>query len=137
MPTFTRFNQFIEDVFKKKHDFSADTFKYLLTNTAPSLGNTVKTDITEIANGNGYTAGGTVLGGVTAEQVAGVLTVTANDVIIAAAGGSMAAWRYLAVFNDTSVGDLLVGYADRGSAITLGAGESETMDFTTGTMLTA
>lgn len=136
MPTFTKFHQFIEDVFKKKHDFSADSFKYILSNTAPSLANTVKGDITEIAGGNGYTAGGTALAGVTAEQVSGTLTVTADDVVVAAAGGSMAPWRYLVVFNDTSAGDLLVGYADRGSSIVLDAGESETMDFTTGAMFT-
>lgn len=136
MAAFTKFHQFIEDVFKKKHDFGADTFKYLLSNTAPSLANTVKTDITEIANGNGYTAGGTAMAGITAEQTNGTLEVTATDIVIAASGGAMAPWRYIVVFNDTSVGDLLVGYADRGLSVTLDAGESETIDFTTNKLFT-
>jgi hypothetical protein len=136
MPAFTKFNQFIEDVFKKKHDFSSDTFKLLLTNVAPSAANTVKADLTEITAGNGYTAGGFTLTGVTAEQVSGVLSVTAADVAVAAAGGSMAAWRYAVVYNDTAAGDLLVGYVDRGSSVVLGAGESETIDLTTGNLFT-
>jgi hypothetical protein len=135
MPAFTKVHQFIEDVFKAKHNFSADTFKLMLTNTAPSTATLQKSDITEIAAGNGYTAGGYTLTGVTAEQVAGVLSVTAADVAVTASGGSMAAWRYGVVYNDTVANDLVVGFVDRGSSVTLGAGESETIDLTTGNLI--
>ena len=58
MASFNKFNSFIEAVFEKKHDFSSDTFKLMLTNVAPVATNTQKSDLTEISAGSGYTAGG-------------------------------------------------------------------------------
>lgn len=127
MAAFNKFQQFVEDLAKKKHDLSSDTLKILLTNTAPVATNAVKADLTEIAAGNGYAAGGTAVTGVTAEQTTGTLTVTANDVVFTASGGSMAAWRYAVLYNDTAAGDPLIGWWDRGSAVTLAAGEFETL----------
>ena len=57
MATFNKFNAFVEAVAEGKHDLGADTLKMMLTNVAPVATNSVKTDLTEIAAGNGYTAG--------------------------------------------------------------------------------
>lgn len=136
MPNMTKFYQFVEDLAKKKHDLSNDTLKMMLSNVAPAQANTVKADITEIAAGNGYAAGGYTLAGVGAEQVAGVLSLTANDFDVTASGGAMAAWRYAVLYNDTAVNDPLIGFWDRGSSVVLGDGEAETLDLTTGNLLT-
>lgn len=135
MPTFTRFNSLSEQVAEKKIDFSSDTFKLLLSNTAPALTNTVKGDIAEIANGNGYTTGGLSVT-INTSRTGAVTTITATDKVIQASGGAMAAWRYAVIYDDTAILDDLIGYVDRGSSITLAAGESSTLDFATNAILT-
>lgn len=59
MAAFNKFNAFVEAVAEKVHNLGADTLKVMLTNVAPVATNSVKADLTEIAAGNGYTAGGT------------------------------------------------------------------------------
>ena len=61
MASFNKFNAFVADVANKVHNLGADTLKIMLSNTAPSASNAVKTDITEIAAGGDYTAGGGAL----------------------------------------------------------------------------
>ena len=56
--TLSKFNQFVQDVHNGVHNLGSHSLKIMLTNTAPAAGNAVKADITEIAAGNGYTAGG-------------------------------------------------------------------------------
>lgn len=129
----TKFNQLTEDWTKKVHNFSTDALKIMLTNVAPVAGNSVKADLTEIAAGNGYTAGGTALAGVSSEQVAGVLTLVGTDVVFTAVTGPMATWRYAVLYNDTPASPLdpLICFWDRGAAVTLAVGESETLDIGT------
>ena len=57
MANFNKFNAFVADVANKVHNLGSDTLKVLLTNTAPVATNAVKADLTEIAAGNGYSAG--------------------------------------------------------------------------------
>ena len=65
MAAFNKFNSFVEAVAEKTHNLGSDTLKVALTNSAPVATNTVFANITEIAAGNGYTAGGTRCGAVT------------------------------------------------------------------------
>ena len=71
MALYNKFNTFVADVNNKVHNFGSDTFKVILTNVAPVAANAVKADITEIAGGNGYAAGGASLTLVSSAQVAG------------------------------------------------------------------
>ena len=122
---FTKFNPFIEAVFEAKHDFSADTIKFYLTNEAPLTADAVKADIAEIAAGNGYTAGGYAITVTTSSQTGGTYTVAVNvDQTIAASGGNLPAARYAVAYNDTSVDKKLIGYWDYGSSFTVQDGES-------------
>jgi hypothetical protein len=68
--------------------------------------------------------------------VLGILTMTATDLVITATGGSMGAWRYPILYNDTHASDGLVCFWDRGSSVVLAAGESETLDLSSDTLLT-
>jgi hypothetical protein len=90
----------------------------------------VKADITEIAGGNGYTAGGHDTLNLTSRAGA-VTSIVGTDVVITAAGGTIGPFRYAILLNDTptSPADPLVGYWDYGSSITLQSGESFTVDF--------
>jgi hypothetical protein len=58
MASFNKFQPFVENLAEKVFNLGSDTLKVLLTNSAPSAANGVKTDLTEISAGNGYTAGG-------------------------------------------------------------------------------
>ena len=128
MSSFNKFNAFIEALGRKVHNLNADTLKILLTNTAPAATNAVKADITEIAAGNGYAAGGAAVGANAYAQTGGVAKLTGNDVVITAAGGSVGPFRYAVLYNSTATNAELIGYWDYGSSITLADGESLTVD---------
>lgn len=125
MTAFNKFNAFVEALAEKVHNLGADSLKVMLTNTAPVAGNSVKTDITEIAAGNGYTAGGNAATVSTSAQTAGTYKlVLADPTIWTAAGSSMATFRYAVLYNDTATNKELIGWWDYGSAITLAVGET-------------
>lgn len=129
MATYTKFLDFTEQFAKGVHDFDTHTFKLMLTNSAPVNTNTVKSDLTEISAGNGYTAGGTALGSVTVTETGGVTTFDAADVTFTASGGSMATFRYVVLYNDTAASDNLIAFWDNGSSVSLASGESFTVQF--------
>lgn len=128
MAAFNKFNTFARDLAQGIHDFSGHTFKIMLTNSAPSAANSIKTDLTEIAAGFGYSAGGPAVTMVLSLS-GGTAKVVATDKAITAAGGSIGPFRYVVLYNDTSVGDRLIGWADYGSARTLLDTETFTVDF--------
>lgn len=122
MATFYKFYSFVEAVYEKKHDFSADQFKILLTNTAPSLSWTQKSDVTgELTTGGGYTSGGTNITTTSCTQSSGLLTIIFEDVTFTGSGGGFGPFRYAIIFNETATNDLLVGYFDYQFGISVGA----------------
>jgi len=100
----------------------------MLTNSAPVATNTVKTDITEISAGNGYTAGGDDITNTWSES-SGTATLGATDVTFTASGGTIGPFRYAVIYNDTATSDNLVCWFDYGSSITLADTETFTVDF--------
>lgn len=103
----------------------------MLTNVVPVNTNTVFANLTEIAAGNGYTAGGTAPTISSSAQTTGTYKLTLADVVFTASVGSMAAFRYTDLYNDTptSPADPLIGWYDYGSSITLLVGETFTIDY--------
>lgn len=130
MATFNKFQDYVEQLNKGVHNWSSHTFKWLLTNSAPSASNTIKSDITEITAANGYPSGGMTCDSVVLSEAAGIAKVTIADEVLTAAGGSIGPFRYAVLYNDspTSPADPLVGWYDYGSALTLADGESLTID---------
>lgn len=128
--TFTTVDDLSEQIGKAIHNFSSHTFKIALTNSAPSASNTILTDITQISNGGGYTAGGYTLSGVSYSETSGTATLTHTDHVITATGGSIGPFRYIVYYNDTatSPADALIGWLDYGSALTLADTETLTID---------
>lgn len=130
MATFQKFNSFVEALAEKKHDLGADNLKVMLTNTAPAAANAVKTDITELTAGNGYTAGGNAAAVTTSAQTGGTYKLVLGDPATwTAAGGSVGPFRYAVLYNDTAANKELIGFWDYGSNVTLAAGESFAVDF--------
>ena len=128
MATFNKFNSFVEALAEKVHNLGADTLKVMLTNSAPVATNTVKANLTEIAAGNGYTAGGHTITVSSSSQTSGTYKLVAADVTISASG-AVGPFRYAVIYNDTATNDELIGYYDYGSSISLANGESFTIDF--------
>lgn len=129
MAAFNKFNSFVEAVAEKVHNLGSDTLKVMLSNTAPTAGNSVKADITEISAGNGYTAGGSQATQASSSQSGGTYKLVLNDVVFTASGGSIGPFRYVVLYNDTATNKELIGWYDYGSSITLNAGETFTVDF--------
>lgn len=130
MAAFNKFNQFVEDVGIGVHDLNTGALKIMLTNTAPAAGNAVKADLTEIAAGNGYTAGGATVANSGYSQTSGTGTLTGDDVVFTASGGAIGPFRYAVIYNDTPTApaDPLIGWWDYGSPVTLADTETFTVD---------
>lgn len=119
---------FFQSVFAAKwngtHDLATNTVKLALTLSAPVVTNTQLSNLTQIANGNGYTTGGFTIGSKTSTQTSGVYTLEGANVTILASGGTMADWRYLALYDDGATNDELILFIDAGSTQSLADGES-------------
>ena len=136
MATFNKFQQFAEDLCKGVHNLTSDatctiTVALCATANAPVATNSVLANLTQISYTN---LSSRVVTGITAEHTTGTVTITADDLVLTASGGSVAAFQYVALYNDdpTSPADPLIGWYDIGSAITLADGETLTINFTTG-----
>src|SRR5262245_15690546 len=129
MASFNKFNSFVEALAEKAHNLQSDVLKVMLSNTAPSATNAVKTDITEITAGNGYTAGGAQATQVSSAQTAGTYKLVLNDVTFTASGGPLATFRYAVLYNDTAASDELIGFWDYGTTLSITNGNSFTVDF--------
>lgn len=106
----------------------SDAIKCMLTNTAPVATNSKYSDIsgTELANGNGYTTGGSVSAVSTANS-GGTETVTAADITFTATG-SMGPFRYAVLYDTTPSDKPLICWFDYGSSITLNSGDTFTVE---------
>ena len=128
MATFNKFNSFVEALAEKVHNLGSDTLKVMLTNSAPVAGNTVKANLTDISAGNGYTAGGQALTVTASSQTGGTYKLVADDLVITASGGTIGPFQYAVIYNDTAASDELIGWYDRGSAVTLQDGDTFTLN---------
>ncbi len=131
MATFNKFNAFYENLAEGVHNLGANTLKVMLTNTAPVAANSVKADLTEIAAGNGYVAGGFALTVTGSAQSGGVYSLTVADATpLFTATGAVGPFRYVVLYNDTptSPADPLIGWWDYGSSVSLATGEPLNFD---------
>lgn len=127
---FNKFNQFVQDCATKVHNLNSDVLKVMLTNVAPVATNSIKSDITEIAAGSGYSAGGTQATFVSGAQTSGTYKLVVNDVTFTASGGSIAVFRYAVLYNDTAASPVkpLIGWYDYGAGVTVTDGNSFLVD---------
>ena len=130
MATYTKFQQFVEDLAHGVHNFDSNTIKVALSSAAnpPSASDdAVLADITTIAapavdsvtltkSSSGQTSG-------TYKYVPNALTMTAS--------GAVGPFRYVIVYNDTATGDPLICYFDYSSEVTLASGDTFKLDFGT------
>lgn len=135
MATFVLINDWLDNLHEDV-DAASDQFVVALSNTAPGSegtpptgdGNGVLANVTEIA----YTyCSSRNLTTASSSQTSGTYSLVFNDLVLTASGGSVGAFRYVYIYDDTPTtpADPLVCYYDYGSSITLLDGESLTIDF--------
>jgi hypothetical protein len=127
LAAYNKFNGFVLDLASKVHNLNSDTLKIMLTNTAPSAANTIKSNITEISAGNGYTAGGTQAVFVSGNDTSGTYKLILSPVVFTASGGSIGPFEWAVLYNATAASGNLIAWWDYGTAITLTNGNSFTV----------
>ena len=127
MATFNKFNAFVAAAANGKHNLSTNALKVMLTNSIPLAANAIKTDITEIAAGGGYTAGGLAMAITSSTQTAGTYTLVPTGDVVLTATGAVATFQYVVLYNDTATNKDLIGWYDKGSTVTLANTETFTM----------
>ena len=130
MATYNKHNSFVELMAEKAHNLGADVLTLALTTNAnaPVAGNTVLANLTQISYTNLSTRNLTTAA---SAQTAGTYKLDFNDLVLTASGGSVAAFQYVVIYDDTptSPADPLVCWFDYGSALTLASGETLTLTF--------
>jgi hypothetical protein len=126
MATFQKFNSFVEALAEKVHNLGADQLMVALTNTAPVATNTQLSNITEVAYTN---LSSRVVTTSSSAQTSGVYKLVLADLVLTSSGGSTGPFRYVVIYNNTATNKELICFFDYGSSITLGDGETLTIDF--------
>lgn len=125
MPTPQVFNSFKEAVAEGAHDLGSDTLNIALTNTAPSLSNTVLANITQISSAGGYAPEAATV--TTSSQTGGTYSLALDTVTFTASAADFDAFRYVVLYNDTAANDELICYYDRGASYVLPDGQDFTI----------
>ena len=126
MAVFNKFDSFVEAVAEKLHDLGSDQLVIALSNVAPIATNTQLSNITQVAYTNLSTRN---LTRTSSSQTSGLYKLVIADITLTSTGGSTGPFRYITIYNDTSANDLLIGWYDYGSSLTLNSGESLAVDF--------
>jgi hypothetical protein len=133
MPTsaYNKFQDFSDQLIRGVHDFDANTFKVALASAAPSASDTQLSQITtQLSTGGGYTTGGETTT-ITIAEVSGTTTVSGTEIVWTGTGSGFGPFRYAVLYNDTAANDPLIAWFDYGSLISVGAGETFTLRFST------
>jgi len=141
MASFTKVNDFVVNL-ANAMDLDADTLVVALSNTDPTAGTNVVSDgngvlgnISQISYTN---LSSRTLQNVTSTQTSGTYKLSADDLTLTASGGSVAAFRYIVIYDDTvtSPADPVIGYYDYGTSLTLNDGDTFTIDIGANGILT-
>ena len=135
MATFNKFQPWVEYMVEGAN-LDSDTFVVALTNSAPTNTLATLSQITEVTYTYMDTAARTLTVS-TKAQSGGTYTLLFADKVLTSTGGATGPFRYVVIYDDTVSGDPLVGWYDYGSSITLQAGETLTLDWTTSTLTVA
>ena len=128
MATYTKFQQFVEDLAHGVHNFDSDTIKVALSNAsnAPSASAHVKlADITTIAATN---LGDLSLSVSSSSQASGTYKLVVTDKTLTASG-AVPAFQYVILYNDSAANKELICFFDYGTEVTLASGDTFKLDF--------
>ena len=132
MAAFNKFNLTVEDWLKGATNYPSDTFKAMLTNTAPVATNHVYGDIStnEVASGGGYTTGGATV------TISSVTNSSGTETVVASAASptwtattGFGPFRYVVIYDSSAATKTLQCWFDYGSSISLNAADTFTITF--------
>jgi hypothetical protein len=130
MATYTKFQQFVEDLAHGVHNFDSNTIKVALSSAAnaPSASaDAVLADITTIA---APAVDSVTLTKGSSGQTSGTYKYVPNDLTMTASG-AVGPFQYVIIYNDTAASDPLICFFDYGSEVTLHANDTLKLDFGT------
>ena len=137
--TYNKFEDFVRALGIGEHaDLNAALCKVYLTNNTPSASlDNVLADLAESVTGTGYTAGGDDSTNTYTES-GGTATMGGTDIVWTAGAADWSAHQFAVFYNDTptSPANPLIAWWDYGSSITLGNGETFTVDFASAVIFT-
>lgn len=108
--TYVGLYTFPQDFLTAKHNFDTDEFRIALTNTLPNAATDVDiTDITQVANGGGYTTGGLTID-VTLSLDGAVSLVFGDPIVWTGGVGGFGPFQYAVLYNYSQADQRLIGY---------------------------
>lgn len=124
MAAFNKFDCFLLDTFGGIHNLNTAVVKCMLTNTLPVRTNTVKANITQLANANGYVTDGNACAFVSLTQTLGAAKLILSPPLFTAVGGSSGPFQYAVLMNSSQAAGNLIGWYDYGVPVTITNGNS-------------
>lgn len=135
MATYNSINDWLANMVENA-DLESDQLVVALSNTAPGSettpptgdGDGVLANVTEVAYTNLSSRNITTS---SSGQSGGTYSLVLTDLVLTSSGGTTGPFRYVYIYNDTvaTPTDPLAAYYDYGSELTLGDGETLTIDF--------
>lgn len=141
MATFNKFNNFPLHLAKGRFNFGSTGHQlkiaFAVSGTVAATDN-VLADITQPSSGNGYTTSGFNITTTTGLQSGATFKLVLADRVFTASGGNVGPFRYVVLFDTaaslgTGTANILIGWWDYGSSITLANTETLTIDSPTAT----
>lgn len=125
MAAYVKYNAGVEGLLEGVNSGS-DTWRLILSNTAPDAADATQADAAELTTSGGYTVNGVACSITSATQAAGVykliLAAPASPTWTASGGGFT--FRYVILWNQTA--DRLVAYWDYGSSVVMNGTNGDT-----------
>ena len=134
MSAYVKLNGFVENLANKEIDLGSASITVALSNTAPGDESTPPTgtaaecilgNVTEVSYTNCSTRVVTVT---SVTQTAGTVKAIYADLTLTASG-AIPAFRYIYLYDNNSTGDMLIGYYDYSSSVTLADGDTFAINF--------
>ena len=130
MASFTKTNKFVLNLGNKVFNLSSDSLKVALTNTLPVVATVNQySDLTSpLATTN--LSGGTpfTLTTTSYTQTSGTSKLLIVDLVLTATG-AVGPFQYVVLYDDTATNKEIIGFYDYGSSLSLGNGDTFTIDF--------
>ena len=122
--SFVKYNTGIESLVESINAGS-DTWRVILSNTAPDTTDSVQADAAELTTAGGYTVNGNAAATVSSAQIGGTYKLVLSSPTAWTGTGVGFTTRYAILWNQTA--NKLVGYWDYGTSQLVGAGETFTV----------
>lgn len=126
MATYEKFNATVADVWNGVHNISSDQLVVALSDIIPTSSNSVLADITQISYTNLSSRNITTI---SSSQAGGLYSSVLAPLTLTASGGPVAQFQYVSIYNDDSVSDSLLFWADVGSSVNLTDGQTFQITF--------